>query len=105
MLYFESIDSITKHLTFCPMAHIICDGNVIYFTGRFCVGLFQGGQMTILRAYIGETSNTVIAMLPPEKQKKSTIKYTNFFLVFTMSTLCNAIGPGKPISKAVKLIS
>ena len=50
--------------------------------------------MTILRAYLGETSNTVIAMLPPEKQKKSTIKYTNFFLAFTLSTLCNAIGPG-----------
>ena len=61
---------------------------------RLCVGLFQGGQLTILRVYLGETSNTVIAMLPPEKQKKSTIKYTNFFLAFAMSTLCDAMGPG-----------
>ena len=51
--------------------------------------------MTIMRAYLGETSNTVIAMLPPEKQKKSTIKYTNFFVTFTMSTLFAALGPGK----------
>ncbi len=51
--------------------------------------------MTILRAYLGETSVTVIAMLPPEKQKKSTLKYTNYFLAFSMGMLCLSLGPGE----------
>ena len=58
--------------------------------------------MTILRAYLGETSNTVIAMLPPEKQKKSTIKYTNFFLTFTMTAVCDAVGPGTYIMSIIR---
>ena len=62
--------------------------------GRLLVGVYQGGQMTILRTYLGETSTSVTAMLPPEKRKNSTIKYTNFFFAFSVATVCVAIGPG-----------
>ncbi len=59
------------------------------------MGIYQGGQMTIFRTYLGETSTTVTAMLPAEKQAKSTIKYTNFFLAFGVITMSIAVGPGK----------
>ncbi len=51
--------------------------------------------MTMMRTYLGETSTTVIAMLPAEKQEKSKIKVTNFFITFTVSSTFIAIGPGK----------
>ena len=73
--------------------------------GRLLIGIFQGGQMTILRAYLGETCNTVIAMLPPEKQKKSTIKQTTFFLAFAIATISLALGPGRSGSLSILLVS
>ena len=50
--------------------------------------------MTIFRTYLGETSATVISTLPPEKRKKSTIKYNNFLIGFTVGTTFVATGPG-----------
>ena len=72
------------------------DQNIVLNTyiGRAFIGIFQGGQNTFLRAYLGETSNAVIAKLPPEKQKTSTIKYTNFFFTFAVGTICISVGPG-----------
>ena len=54
--------------------------------------------MVVLRAYLGETSNHAVARLPPERQKKSNLKYTLFFVTFLASTLCNAVGPGLHLS-------
>ena len=62
--------------------------------GRLCVGIYQGAQMALFRTYLGETSATVISTLPPEKRKKSTIKYNNFLIAFTVGTTCVAVGPG-----------
>ena len=67
---------------------------LINFLGRFCIGVYQGSQMTILRAYIGETTNHATAKLSPEKQKKSALKYTVFFITFLVGTVCNSFGPG-----------
>ena len=44
---------------------------------------------------MGESSTTVIAMLPPEKQEKSKIKQTNIFIAFTVAGLPFVISPGK----------
>ena len=51
--------------------------------------------MTLVRVYIGETSTTVISTMPPEKRDKSTLKYTNFFVTFTVGSLSVLVGPGK----------
>ena len=63
--------------------------------GRFMIGFFQGAQMTLMRAYIGETSAAVISTMSPEKRHKSTLKYTNFFITFTVCSLSVMVGPGK----------
>ena len=49
----------------------------------------------MIRTYIGETSSTVIAKMPPAERKKSTLKYTAFFVTFTVCTLSLLSGPGK----------
>ena len=46
---------------------------------------------------MGETTNTVMAMLPLEKQKMSKIKQNWFLLVFAVGTISVAVGPGKPV--------
>ena len=46
---------------------------------------------------MGETTNTVMAMLPLEKQKTSKIKQNWFLLVFAVGTISVAVGPGKPV--------
>lgn len=56
------------------------------------IGCYQGAHNTLFRAYLGETSNTLIAMLPPEKQRKSHIKNTNFFVAFGVGTVSLAVG-------------
>lgn len=50
--------------------------------------------MAVLRTYIGETSETVIASMPPEKREKSTLKYTTFLFTFSVCTLSVMAGPG-----------
>ena len=59
------------------------------------MGSCQGAVTVILRTYIGETSSTIIASLPPEQREKSTLKYTAFFVTFTVCTLSVLAGPGK----------
>ena len=58
------------------------------------IGLFQGSYSVLYRSYFGETSETVIAMLPEEEQSKSKIKYTNFFITFMIGYSFLAFGPG-----------
>ena len=50
--------------------------------------------MAILRVYIGETATRYIATLPPEKQKKSNVKNTAFFVTFGVINLSVAVGTG-----------
>lgn len=69
--------------------HIIC------YVGRFLIGMFMGIITTLLRAYIGETSSTVIANMPPKKRDKSTLKYTAFFITFGVCAVSVLTGPGK----------
>ena len=52
-------------------------------------------QQAALRTYVGETTNTVMAMLPLEKQKTSKIKQNWFLLTFSVGTISVALGPGK----------
>ena len=61
--------------------------------GRFLQGLHLGAQSTLLRIYIGETSNTVRDILR-EDPEKSQLKNTNFLLSFIMGTIGLASGPG-----------
>ena len=65
------------------------------------MGLFVGGQITMLRVYLAESSIRLIAMLPPEKQKTSTIKYTAYFIYFTSGIFCVMLGPGNPVLRSV----
>ena len=62
--------------------------------GRFLQGLHLGGQSTLLRIYIGETSNTVRDILG-EDPEKSQLKNTNFLIGFALGTIGLAVGPGK----------
>ena len=62
--------------------------------GRFLQGLHLGGQSTLLRIYIGETSNTVRDILG-ESPEKSQLKNTNFLIGFALGTIGLAVGPGK----------
>lgn len=59
------------------------------------IGFYQGAQMTLLRAYIGETSATVISTMSPEKRRKSTLKYTNYIITFSVCSLSVLAGPGE----------
>ena len=61
--------------------------------GRFLQGLHLGAHSTLLRIYIGETSNTVRDILQ-EDSEKSQLKNTNFLLSFIMGTTGIASGPG-----------
>ena len=61
--------------------------------GRFLQGLHLGAHSTLLRIYIGETSNTVRDKLG-EDPEKSQLKNTNFLLSFIMGTIGLASGPG-----------
>ena len=70
---------------------------ILVFVGRFLIGMFMGATTTVLRAYIGETSSTVIASMPPEKRRKSTLKYTAFFITFSVCAFSVMMGPGKCI--------
>ena len=78
-------------------ANFQCKDSFDYFLmeGRFLIGLFQGSQQTLWRLYIGETSERAITFLPEEKRKKSTIKYTNFFIAFATASTNVAVGPCK----------
>ena len=67
---------------------------ILSFLGRFLIGFFQGGHLALWRVYIGETSEKAIKMLPEEMRAKSMIKYTNFFMAFTVGTTSVALGPG-----------
>ena len=62
--------------------------------GRFLQGLHLGGQSTLLRIYIGETSNTVRDILG-EDPEKSQLKNTNFLMGFALGTIGLAVGPGE----------
>jgi len=62
--------------------------------GRLFHGVHFGAQSTLLRIYIGETSNTVRDMLK-EDPEKSQLKNTNFLLGFILGTIGFAYGPGK----------
>lgn len=57
------------------------------------IGSFQGAQQTMWRLNIAETSNKAIKLLPEEHRSRSTIKYTNFFIVFATATTSIAAGP------------
>ena len=61
--------------------------------GRFLQGLYFGAQSTLMRIYIGETSNTVRDMLG-EDFEKSQLKNTNFLLSLIMGMVGVASGPG-----------
>lgn len=63
--------------------------------GRFLQGAFFGGQSTLMRIYIGETSNIAIGIMG-EDPLKSQIKNTNFLIYFGVGTTAVAIGPGIP---------
>ena len=65
--------------------------------GRFLIGFFIGAETVVLRTYVGETSSSVIAAMPVEKREKSTLKYTAFFIVFTVCALSVLSGPGEYI--------
>ena len=66
-----------------------------FSSGRFLMGACQGAVTVILRTYIGETSSTIIASLPPEQREKSTLKYTAFFIAFQVCAMSVLLGPGK----------
>ena len=67
----------------------------LFYKGRLFIGLFQGSQQALWRQYLGETSERVIRFLPEDQREKSTIKYTNFFIAFTVAGTANAAGPCK----------
>ena len=54
----------------------------------------MGAETVMFRTYVGETSSTVIAAMPPEKREKSTLKYTVFFVAYTVCCLSGLSGPG-----------
>ena len=61
--------------------------------GRFLQGVHLGGQSTLLRIYIGETTNTVRDILG-EDPEKSQLKNVTFLVNFILGTLGIAFGPG-----------
>ena len=65
------------------------------FSGRLLIGCYVGGAPVIIRTYVGETSSTEIAAMPPEKRKKSTLKYTAYFVIYTLGSLSGISGPGE----------
>ena len=90
-----------KHLMLCGLL-LLVTGGLFYavaqygwmvLVGRFLQGLHLGAHSTLLRIYIGETSNTVRDVLG-EDPEKSQLKNTNFLLSFIMGTIGLASGPG-----------
>ena len=67
----------------------------MWCAGRFLIGFYVGAVTVIIRTYIGETSSTVIAAMPPEKREKSTLKYTAFFVAFSACGMSLLSGPGE----------
>ena len=71
--------------------------------GRFLSGVYTGISSSLARTYIGESSDKVIQMrkeasLNSDEQnskKTSSLKYTNYFILFTLTVLGLASGPGK----------
>ena len=59
------------------------------------MGVFMGAVTVIIRAYIGETTSNIIVRLPSPKREKSTLKYTAFFIAFSVCTLSVLVGPGE----------
>ena len=64
---------------------------------RLLTGIFLGVHQSIVRVYLGETSEKLIRALPIEKQAKSTIKYTAFFILFLCGVIGQALGPGETV--------
>ena len=93
-----------KYLMIITQLSIIIGGLIYGFAvagwmvmmGRFLQGVFQGGMSTIMRLYIGESTNIVIS-LKKEDPSKSQIKNTTFLFSFGTATAGVAIGPGKLI--------
>ena len=63
--------------------------------GRILQGVYSGGGSTLMRMYIGETSNIAVSL--KGEDTKSQIKNTNFFLTFGLGTLGTAVGPGEVV--------
>ena len=62
--------------------------------GRIFQGVCSGGGATLLRVYLGETSN--IAMkLKGEDKVKSQIKNTSFLWAFGLGGIALSLGPGE----------
>ena len=68
--------------------------------GRFLQGTFLGGQSTLMRIYLGETSNLAIGM-KGEDPRRSQIKNINFLISFGAGTTAVAVGPGTPAQNNV----
>ena len=64
---------------------------------RLLTGIFLGVHQSIIRVYVGETSEKLIRALPIEKQAKSTIKYTAFFILFLSGVIAQASAPGETV--------
>lgn len=87
-------------------------GSVVYglastgwmvIVGRFLQGAFLGGQSTLMRIYLGETSNIAIEM-KGEDPRRSQIKNINFLISFGMGTTAIAIGPGTAAHNKVSAV-
>ena len=55
----------------------------------------MGAVTVILRTYVGETSSTVIAAMPPEKREKSKFKNTAFFAIVIVCDISVLSGPSE----------
>ena len=70
--------------------------------GRFLSGVFIGISQSLTRTYGGESSEKVIQMRKEaslestdhNNKSKSSLKYTNFFILFATSVIGLASGPG-----------
>ena len=87
-------------------------GSVVYglasagwmvIVGRFLQGAFLGGQSTLMRIYLGETSNVAIG-IKGEDPRRSQIKNINFLISFGVGTTAIAIGPGTPTHNKVSAV-
>ena len=61
--------------------------------GRGLQGVFQGGMSTLMRLYIGESTNIAIS-LKNEDPTTSQLKNTTYLITFASATTGAAIGPG-----------
>ena len=72
----------------------VCVCVCVCVAGRFMIGFYMGAETATFRTYVGETSSTIIAAMPLEKREKSTLKYTAFFVGFTVCCVSSLSGPG-----------